>query len=141
MAEVIVLDTSACLAFLENEAGAEIVEACLLNAKSGMASVHASFATLTEIEYITTRERGATDAAKALAKIKAWPIQWHHTDEVLCSEAAKIKAVYTVSLADAFVAATALRVEGLLIHKDPEFRAIYGALKQQMLPPKTKTKP
>jgi predicted nucleic acid-binding protein len=140
VAEVVVLDTSACLAFLENEAGAEAVETCLLKAKSGLMAVHASFATLTEVEYITTQERGAADAAKALAKIKAWPLQWHHTDDVLCSEAAKIKAAYTVSLADAFVAATALRVDGLLMHKDPEFRAL-GALKQQMLPPKTKANP
>ncbi len=54
MAEAVVLDTSACFALLENEAGAGVVEAYLLNARDGRLDVHASFATLTEIEYITT---------------------------------------------------------------------------------------
>jgi len=141
VAEAIVLDTSACVAFLENEAGAEIVEACLLEARLGQTTVHASFATLTEIEYVTMQERGAADTAIALAKIKAWPIQWHHTDDALCGEAAKIKAAHAVSFADAFVAATALRVNGLLIHKDPEFGAIRGNLRQRMLPSKTGPNP
>jgi hypothetical protein len=42
----------------------------------------------------------------------------------LCSEAAKLKAVHRVSFADAFVAATAKRVDAVLIHKGPEFAAL-----------------
>ena len=48
MADVLVLDTSACLAFLENEEGAEIVEAYLLEARAGGVALHGSFATLTD---------------------------------------------------------------------------------------------
>jgi predicted nucleic acid-binding protein len=134
--ERLLLDTSACFALLEDESGADVVEACLLDARTGRLEVHASFATLTEIEYITTQERNAADAAGALAKIKAWPVQWHHTDEALCSEAAKLKAAHRVSFADAFVAATAKRLDATLVHKDPEFNALSGVLKQRMLPSK-----
>ena len=35
MAETLVLDTSACFAFLEDEAGADVVESFLVEAKEG----------------------------------------------------------------------------------------------------------
>jgi len=59
VADPVVLDTSACFAFLENEAGADEVEAYLRQAQAGMLSLHASFVTLTELEYVITKERGA----------------------------------------------------------------------------------
>ena len=49
MAETVVLDTSACFALLENEAGADVVEAYLMDAKAGSMGLHISFATLTEV--------------------------------------------------------------------------------------------
>jgi predicted nucleic acid-binding protein len=55
----------------------------------------------------------------------------------LCSEAATLKATHKISLADAFVAATALRVDGVLVHKDPEFGVLAGKVKQQALPLKS----
>jgi uncharacterized protein with PIN domain len=71
VAESLVLDTSACFALLENEAGADIVESSLLEAREGRTTIHASFATLAEVEYVITQERGAADAALALAKLNA----------------------------------------------------------------------
>ena len=137
MAEsIVVLDTSACFALLEGEAGAEKVEAFLLEASANDAKVHASFVTLTEVEYIITQERSATDAVNALAKIKAWPVHWHHSDDSLCSEAAKLKAGHKISFADAFVAATTRRLDGMLVHKDPDFDALVGVIKLYPLPPK-----
>ena len=136
MADALVLDTSACFAFLEDEAGADVVESYLVEAKEGRRVIHLSFATLTEVEYITTQERSASDAAAALAKMKAWPIQWLHSDEALCGEAAKLKAAHKVSFADAFVAATARPLNATLIHKDPDFDALKGIIKLHALPPK-----
>jgi predicted nucleic acid-binding protein len=137
MAEVVLLDTSACLTFLENEAGAGTVEACLLDARAGLVVVHASFVTLTEVEYITTREQGPAVASQALAKMRAGPVRWHHSDDDLCAAAARFKAAGRLSLADAFVAATAQRLGATLIHKDPEFEALGDRLKLQSLPLKT----
>jgi predicted nucleic acid-binding protein len=136
VADALVLDTSACFAFLEDEAGADVVESYLVEAKEGRRVIHLSFATLTEVEYITTQERSASDAAAALAKMKAWPIQWLDSDEALCGEAAKLKAAHKVSFADAFVAATARRLNATLVHKDPDFDALKGIIKHHALPPK-----
>jgi predicted nucleic acid-binding protein len=137
VADAVVLDTSACFAFLENEAGADIVETYLLDARAELVAIHASFASLTEVEYITMQERSAADATTALAKMKGWPVRWRHTDDLLCSDAAKLKAAHKISFADAFVAAMALRFNAMLVHKDPEFNALNGIVKLHPLPPKT----
>jgi predicted nucleic acid-binding protein len=131
------LDTSACFALLEDESGAQEVEAFLLAAKAGRIELHASFVTLTEVEYIVTQERSSGDALQAITKIKGWPLRWHYPDEILCSEAAKLKAARRVSFADAFVAATAKRLDATLVHKDPEFDAVRGVIKLHSLPPKS----
>ena len=137
MAEILALDTSACFALLENEAGADLVESALLAAREGRTTIHASFATLAEVEYVITQERGAVDADLALAKMSAWPVRWLHSDATLCRAAAKLKAANKISFADAFVAATAQRFEATLVHKDPEFRVLAGLVKQQLFPSKS----
>lgn len=136
MGNCFVLDTSAWIALNEREAGAEEVEALLADAWLGSAEVHASFATLTELEYIRTQERDAGQAAELIAFAKAQPVRWHHSDDALCSEAAAIKAAHKVSFADSFVAATARRLGATLVHKDPEFDALQGLIQLQPLPPK-----
>lgn len=138
MSEVFVLDTSAWIALDEKEPGADEVEAMLSQAWLGHAEAHASFSTLTELEYIRTQERDAQQAAELLAFAKSQPVIWHHSDDALCSEAAKLKASHKVSFADAFVAATAQRLNATLVHKDPEFDALKGVIKLHSLPPKTR---
>ncbi len=136
MAEAIVLDTSACFALLEDEGGADVVEKHLCEAKAGDVAVHGSFVTLTEVEYITLQERGEEDAALALATLKAWPVTWHHSNEAACTASAKLKAAHKISFADAFVASLAQSLDATLVHKDPEFKALTGLMKQTMLPAK-----
>ena len=136
MAETFVFDTSAFIALDEREPGAAEVEAILSRAWLGEVEVHASFATLTELECIRTQERDAQQATELLAFAKSQPVKCHHTDDVLCSEAARLKAAHKVSFADAFVAATAKRLNAALVHKDPEFDALKDMIKLQALPPK-----
>ena len=136
MAEVFVLDTSAWITLEEQEPGAGEVEAILAKAWLGEAVVHACFATLTELEYIRTQERDAQQAAELLAFVRAQPVQWLHSDDALCGSAAKLKAAHKISFADAFVAATALRRDAVLVHKDPEFNGLNGVIKLHALPPK-----
>lgn len=136
MAETFVLDTSAFIALDEREPGAEEVEAILSKAWLGVAEAHASFATLTELEYIRTQEHDAQQATQLLTFTKSQPVKWHHTDEALCSDAAKLKAAHKISFADAFVAATAQRLDAILVHKDPDFDVLKGVIKLQPLPPK-----
>ena len=133
----VVLDTSAWFALAESEPGADEVEAYVAAAWLGSASLHSSFVSLTELQYIRTNEQGAESAAKLVAWVKQQPVQWLHSDEALCGEAAKLKAGHKVSFADAFVAATAKRCDAVLVHKDPEFAALQGIIKLHPLPPKT----
>ena len=137
MAETFVLDTSAFIALDEREPGAETVEAILSKAWLGEAEVHASFATLAELEYIRTREQDARQAMELLTFAKSQPVKWHHTDDALCGDAAKLKAAHKLSFADAFVAVTAKRLDAVLVHKDPEFDALEGVIKLQSLPLKS----
>ena len=136
MADAVVFDTSAFLTLTGEEPGADEVQELITEALAGVIELHASFVSLTEVEYITRQEEGEAIARQRLADIKALPVQWLHSDDALCSEAAKLKAAHKVSFADAFVAATAKRINATLVHKDPEFNALAGVLKLHGLPPK-----
>lgn len=136
MAEVFVLDTSAWIALEEQEPGADEVETILAKAWLGEATVHSCFATLTELEYIRTQEQDGQQAGELLLFARAQPVQWLHSDDTLCGSAAKLKAAHKISFADAFVAATALRWDAVLVHKDPEFNALNGVIQLHALPPK-----
>ena len=136
MVEIVVFDTSAFLTLTGEEPGADTVQKFITDALAGEIDLRASFVSLTEVEYITRQAKGEEVARQRLADIKALPIQWLHSDETLCSEAAKLKAAHQVSFADAFVAATAKRLDATLVHKDPEFDALTGEIKLHGLPPK-----
>jgi len=139
VADSVVLDTSAILTLTGNEPGADEVHKYLAEAIAGRIQLHGSFATLTEVEYITAQEEGAEAARQRLADLMTMPAQWLHSDPALCHEAARLKAAHKISLADAFVAATARRFDATLVHKDPEFHPLAAELKQHMLPPKSGT--
>ena len=140
MAESVVLDTSAALAYVDDEEGAEIVAAYLRAGQRGEASLYASFMTLTEIRYITIREKDETGADHLIGLVKSWPLIWIYPDEKQCLLAARYKAEYSISLADAFVAAAASLINATLVHKDPEFEAMAGELRLRGLPLKAKRK-
>lgn len=136
MAGLVVFDTSAFLTLTGEEPGADTVQDFITDALAGEVILHASFVSLTEVEYITRQAKGEEAARQRLADIKALPIQWLHSDDALCGEAAKLKAAHKLSFADAFVAATAQRLHATLVHKDPEFDALGGVIKVHGLPPK-----
>ena len=131
VAEPHVLDTSALLALLEDEEGADTVERVLHHEK-----VFVSFISLMEFLYVKLREQGEERAGMAYALLKAMPIHVVESDEELCMLAAHIKAAHRLSLADAWIAATAERLGAILVHKDPEFDAFTERLKMLRLPAK-----
>jgi predicted nucleic acid-binding protein len=125
------------MAFIEDEPGADQVQIALLEAAASGILLLSCFVTLTEVEYITRQERGEIVAEQRLRDLRDLPIRWIHSDDGLCSAAAKLKAAHRVSFADAFVAAAALRFDATLIHKDPEFLPLAPHLKQLALAPKS----
>jgi len=127
-----VLDTSAILALRSGETGARRVEALLRSAHSGRAKVYLSFMTRMELLYRIARDEGQEQAETALRLIDATGAQWVSCEQDILEEAARLKAVGGLSVADAWIAATALAREAVLVHKAPEFHRA-GRVQQQRL--------
>jgi len=132
------LDTSALLALLEDEPGADLVERKLEAAEAGEVELFASFASITEVYYVTEQERGAQKAAEFTAIIAGWPLTFIFPDHALSLSAGQLKAGHAISFADAFVAATALRLVAELVHKDPEYEALDAVIRLAPLPDKAR---
>lgn len=131
MAEPHVLDTSALIALLEDEAGADAVERVIHREEP-----YVCFISLMEILYVSIREMGQESAGIAYDILKAMPMRVVESDEDLRLRAARFKAEHRLSLADAWIAATAERLGAVLVHKDPEFDALSGRLRMLRLPSK-----
>lgn len=124
------LDTSAVMAFLEDEEGAQRVETLLRNEE-----VFLPFLALLETYYITLQEQPEDVADKRYALLKQLPatILWS-LDEPSLLTAGRLKATYHVSLADALIAAMTIRNKAVLVHKDPEIAALSGIVQMETLP-------
>jgi predicted nucleic acid-binding protein len=66
----------------------------------------------------------------------ALPIEWLSNSDALLVKAAEYKAVYPLSIADAWIAACASEQGAVLLHKDPEFTPL--PVTQELLPLKAK---
>jgi predicted nucleic acid-binding protein len=132
-----VLDTSALLAFMQDEAGAERVERILMSARERRSAIFISFISLAEIYYVSMQESGRSAALEAVVHVKALPLTVVESSERLTLSAGNIKANHRLSLADAFIAATALQTGGTLVHKDPEFEQLGKVIRLEKLPFKT----
>jgi predicted nucleic acid-binding protein len=135
------LDTSAIVAFFANEPGADRVEGVLVLAEKRRAEVNVSFMTYMELTYQLWRRGGEKAGKLAYLRLKALDLKRVDVSEGLTLRAARIKASFELSVADAWIAATALITEGHLVHKDPEFRPLTGLLSLVELPLKPSRRP
>lgn len=131
--DVWVLDTSALLALRDDESGAERVEQILFQASHAECHCYGSFISLMEIYYRVWKDENAQAGAVAYNACLTMPIEWVHENPDLLVLAASIKATHPVSLADAWVAATAIQKNATLLHKDPEFERVKN-LRHENLP-------
>jgi ribonuclease VapC len=133
------LDTSALMAYFADEAGADQVERLLALSARSTIEVYASFMTYMEVLYAVWRRLGERAGKAAYLRVKALPIRRFDASERLLVAAARIKASHDLSVADAWIAATALDTESPLVHKDPEFRALAGEVPLVELPLKVRS--
>lgn len=124
------LDTSAVLTFLEDEDGADRVETILRQEQ-----IMLPYCVLLETYYITLQEQTEDVADKRYALLKQLPatILWN-MDEPTLLTAGRFKARHRLSLADAIIAAFALRQGAILVHKNPELEALANSMEQEILP-------
>ncbi|MCP9915807.1 PIN domain-containing protein [Cyanobium sp. ATX 6F1] len=120
MGTLVLLDSSALLALRDDEAGAERVEALL----GGPQRCLACFMTRMEVLYRVWKDEGEQAGRLAYEQLCSLPLGWIESSEPLLSEAARIKATHALSVVDAWIAAAALTQGAVLVHKDPEFKAI-----------------
>ncbi len=125
-----VLDTSAIFCLQDDAPGADKVEKIL----EGSNRVYASFMTYMEYLYIAMMRLGEVEAREAYLKLTMLPIEIIESNEELRFMAAKLKASYNISLADAWVAATAEKLGAILVHRDPEFDALKNCINCMPLP-------
>jgi len=124
------LDTSALLSFIEDETGADRIEQALKQPTTLV-----PWPVLLETHYVTLQKRGQAEADRRIALIKQLKVEilWGMDESTLLT-ASKLKAEHRVSLADAIIAAFAIRGGAVLMHKDPEFDALTGLLPMEALP-------
>jgi len=135
---IFALDTSAILAFTEREAGSSKVREILRQGEGGRARVLLSFMVLMEAYYRIWQLRGREAAEEILLLLKALPVERIAVDEPILRLAGEIKALYRLSVADAWIIATAIHHDAQLVHKDPEFEQIEGRVTLIPLPYKAK---
>ena len=114
------LDTSAILELRDDESGAERVATLL----EGPETCLACFITRMEVLYRVWKDEGERSGRLAYEQLQSLPIQWVDQTEPLLLEASRIKVSHPLSVADAWIAATAILSRATLLHKDPEFEAM-----------------
>lgn len=121
----IVLDSFALIGYLENEIFADSIENLLKKARRGKIRIYLHAIHLGEVYYITLREQGQDVADLAYSRIKALPLTYVNIiDDELLKIAARLKANYPISYADAFAASLAVIHSSALLTGDPEFRKL-----------------
>jgi PIN domain nuclease of toxin-antitoxin system len=123
IAERLVLDSHAVLAFLEGEPVGQRVAEVLTTGEPWMNLIN-----LGEVVYIVERHRGKAAADDVYALLLASerpgggaPIRWLPVDATLVRRAASLKAAGGLSYADCFAAAAILGCP--ILTGDPEFRS------------------
>jgi len=128
------LDTSAIFALTDNEEGADLVEDLLARAKKKEISLHISKMTAMEIYYVSLQEGDEKEARDRLLLVRSLPLVELPLDDDLVLPAARFKGRWKVSVADAWIAATAAVRDLTLIHKDLEFERLKEGVALLALP-------
>ena len=117
-----VLDTSALVSFLKDEAEADQVEALLRQQDDLLVP----FMTLMEIRYVLRREYWITRVDQTIETLRGSGVVIIESNPGWGVVAADVKSRGGLSLADAWIASLALMHDAELVHKDPEFDRVEG---------------
>ncbi len=131
------LDTSALLTLRDDEPGAQRVADILRMGQHKQANCFGCFISLMEVLYRVWRDEGESQGKLAYEQCLVLPMEWIHESPDLLRKAAEIKATKSLSLADAWIAASGVLQGAVLVHKDPEFQAL--DVDQEILPLKGKS--
>jgi predicted nucleic acid-binding protein len=118
------LDSFAVLAFLNRERGFEKVRALLREAARLNQPLLMNEINLGEVYYVTAKQRSLERAEEFLHRLETLPIQPVPNSLTDVLDAARIKARFAISYADAFAVATAIRMNAAVVTGDDEFHTV-----------------
>ena len=121
-----VLDSYALLAFFRDEPGADAVEKLLNEAAEDKHELYITSVNAGEVYYMSYRKDSAAKANQVWDAMKKFPLHFFDADMELSFAAAKIKANYKLSYADAFAAALTITKKATLMTGDDEFESLVG---------------
>lgn len=133
-----VFDTSAIIALIDDEAGADTVWELLQLALKGEISVFVSILTVVELHYRLLRQKGEIFANQRLDELYQMPITVVDFTKIFAKQSAIYKSSGKLSFADACIASTAKQLNAILVHKDPEYGSLMDDVRQLALPFKPK---
>lgn len=117
-----VLDSYALLAYLKMEGKFAKVKSLLASQESVILMNEINIG---ETYYILARERGSEKAEYFVATVlPSLPIRAASNTFQDVLEAARIKAAHSLSFADCFAVATAIREKAVVVTGDPEFKKV-----------------
>lgn len=122
--KIILFDAHAILKWTQKERGYQKVKSFLTACRDQSATGYMNQVNLGEVYYKTIRAVGIDRAKEFLENFFRLPIQIILPDSELIWAASEIKATYSISYADCFAAATALRFGATLLTGDPEFKKL-----------------
>jgi ribonuclease VapC len=120
----ILFDAHAILKWTQKERGYQKVKNLLVACREQSALGYMNQINVGEVYYKIVRAVGIQGAKKFLDNFLRLPISFILPDTDLIWKASEIKAEYSISYADCFAAATALRYEAAILTGDPEFKKI-----------------
>ena len=134
MKQRFVLDAWALLALLQaEEPAASRARQLLQNAQEGAVELFISVINLGEVVYRIGRVKGEAEARETLDQIRQSPLVVVPATEEAVLAAAGLKMHYSISYADAFAAATADQLSGILVTGDPELEQLASRIKIEKL--------
>ncbi len=128
-----VLDTHSIIAYLEGEEPGKGLIPILESSVEDKAELYLSVVNWGEVYYIALREGGKERAELYRSIIGKYPIMVIDADKDLTLIAAKYKAHFKMSYADAFAAGLAEMKKAALVTGDKEFKQVEDKIKIEWL--------
>ena len=114
-----ILDACSLIALFKKEKGADKIKVLLEDALAGQYDIYMNTVNLIEIHYLFYRALGKEKSNLILEQVKTMPIKLVNTiDDIIFSEASRLKAQYAIPLGDSIGLATAIRMNGTFVTAD-----------------------
>jgi predicted nucleic acid-binding protein len=122
-----VLDSWAILSWLKGARHAtDAVRRILEDSEHGRVELQMNIINVGEVFYILAKNAGPQEAEDFLRDFRQMPLKSVSVPKALVLAAARLKAKYPISYADAIAAETAVRAGAALVTGDPDFKRFIG---------------